>query len=121
MTAASAFAVHCYAEGRRLRTAQHDFIAAKAFYMAGTVTTEDFVSASRELLDAELSAIFRRSCTAKIGYLNRTAWLERRLMGMCFMPGSAKDFAEHERQVLQFRAEREKLESELGVKAQGEL
>lgn len=118
-TTVVALAVHRFAERRRLQTAEHDYEAAKAFWEAGTATLDDLMKASERLYSAELANSFSSGRTAKVNYLNRTAWLERHVVGaVCLMSESAN--RTYERAGARLRTVREQLERELGVKAHDE-
>lgn len=118
-TTVIALAVHWFAERRRLQTAEHAYEAAEASWEAGAGTLDNLLEASERLYSAERANSFSSGRAAKINYLNRTARLERRVVGViCLMEGSA--IRKYRRAGSQLRTERERLERELGVKAQDE-
>jgi hypothetical protein len=118
-TTVIALTVHWFAERRRLQTAEHDYEAAKAFWEAGAVTLDELLTASERLYNAERANFFSSRRAANINYLNRTAWLERRVVGAVCITNEST-MRTYSRAGSQLRTEREKLERELGVKAQDE-
>ena len=116
-TSVIALAVHWFAERRRLQTAEHDYESAKSYWEAGIGTVDHLLTASERLYSAELANSFSSRRAAKINYLNRTARLERHIVGIvCLMDES--DIRRYRRAGTQLRIVREKLEGELDVKAQ---
>lgn len=116
-TTAIALAVHWFAERRRLQAAEHDYESAKAYWEAGIGTVDDLLTASERLYAAELANSFSSGRAAKINYLNRTARLERHIVGVVCLTDES-DMSGYRRAGAQLRIVREELESELDVKVQ---
>lgn len=114
-TAATAFAAHWFAAWRRADEARREFEAAKD---AGELTRAHKVS-SRQLA-AELAVPFANVRKARIGFLNRTAMIERHywnVLGVGLFPSEEARKA-YWQKMDDYRKERESLERELGVKAE---
>jgi len=120
--AVAAFVAHWFGERRRAGEAQHNWVAAEEKWNVGMGAFEDVRATSSRLLHAEFAVPFSDQRGAEIAYLNRTARLERRVAARVrdAMFDSREDFKKHEKWASQLRAERKQLETDLGVKADGE-
>lgn len=122
VAACATVAVQWFVLRRRAEAAEYAFVVAESKWEAGTGLFDEYREASSRWLDAESAVPFSDQRAAQIAYLNRTVRLEKRITGKAAYAlfGSEEALHQHEQWALQMRAQRERLESELGIKAEGE-